>query len=199
MNLVRPFQQLPPIAAIDSNPNFTSSVFLENLFDKNEVARIRSLYNEDIEKEAKIGANRINKDIRSTKVIFLDVENNEWIYDKLSAAVIMVNMNRYRFEIKGFQSKLQLAIYRPGDFYGWHMDMGKNNSTRKLSISVQLSDADEYEGGELQFLKHNQTVDAPKVKGAAIIFPSFVAHRVQPVTAGCRLSIVGWIAGSPFR
>ncbi|MCK6649860.1 MAG: 2OG-Fe(II) oxygenase, partial [Bacteroidia bacterium] len=70
---------------------------------------------------------------------------------------------------------------------------------RKLSISVQLSDAVEYEGGELQFMINQNIVTAPKEKGTAIIFPSFALHRVLPVTKGNRMSIVGWIAGPAYR
>ena len=72
-------------------------------------------------------------------------------------------------------------------------------TTRKLSITVQLSDATEYEGGELQFMVNQNIITAPKEKGTAIIFPSFCLHRVTPVIKGSRKSIVGWIAGPPYR
>ena len=64
---------------------------------------------------------------------------------------------------------------------------------------MQLSDADSYEGGDLQFMINNKTVTAPREKGTIIIFPSFVMHRVTPVIKGTRESIVGWVSGPPYR
>ena len=64
---------------------------------------------------------------------------------------------------------------------------------------MQLSSPDEYEGGEMQFMINQNIITAPKEKGTAIIFPSFALHRVTKVTSGSRKSIVGWIAGPPYR
>jgi PKHD-type hydroxylase len=36
-------------------------------------------------------------------------------------------------------------------------------------------------------------------KGSVIVFPSFIWHRVTPVTAGTRYSLVNWNLGFPFR
>jgi len=61
------------------------------------------------------------------------------------------------------------------------------NSLRKISISVQLSDESEYEGGELQFYYKRDIVTAPKGRGAVIMFPSFMLHRVLSVTKGTKV------------
>ena len=65
----------------------------------------------------------------------------------------------------------------------------------ELSIVVQLSDESEYEGGLFQISRGSHTFDGPKEKGSVIIFPSFVLHRVLPVTSGERNSLVSWISG----
>jgi len=72
-------------------------------------------------------------------------------------------------------------------------------SHRKLSVTVQLSDEDSYEGGDLQFMINNRIENAPRKKGTVIVFPSFILHRVTEVTKGKRNSIVGWLSGPPFR
>ena len=77
--------------------------------------------------------------------------------------------------------------------------MSRNISNRKLSITVQLSDSLEYEGGELQFMINQHIMTAPKEKGTAIICPSFALHHVTPVTKGSRKFIVGWIRGPPYK
>jgi len=79
------------------------------------------------------------------------------------------------------------------------MDCGQEiQNQRKISVTVQLSAPDEYEGGDLQFNIGRQ-ITAPRVQGAAVIFPSFYLHRVTPVTKGVRKSFVLWVGGEPYR
>ena len=71
-------------------------------------------------------------------------------------------------------------------------------SSRKISIVVQLSDPLEYEGGELQISDGGTNRVCEKTKGTIIIFPSYLLHRVTPVTKGTRRSLVLWVTGPPF-
>ena len=105
----------------------------------------------------------------------------------------------YGFELTGFYEGAQVARYAPGGHYDWHVDVGEQlQSARKLSLSIQLSDGSEYEGGDFRFLGPTDA-PAPRARGSLIAFPSFVTHRVEPVTQGERLSLVSWISGPPFR
>ena len=76
-----------------------------------------------------------------------------------------------------------------------------NSSQRKLSITIQLSDSDEYEGGDFVFTKDIPSPDAELIrkKGTIIVFPSFLYHQVMPVTKGTRYSLVGWYEGNDWR
>lgn len=114
--------------------------------------------------------------------------STRWIYDKLWTAIEEVNQ-RYRFEVLGVR-ELQVARYGRDDFYDWHLDIGKTDtSTRKLSLSVQLSDPNDYEGGEL--VLHGYENEKPvKEIGSVIVFPSYLSHRVNRVTTGERWSLV---------
>jgi PKHD-type hydroxylase len=71
----------------------------------------------------------------------------------------------------------------------------------KLSVSLQLSDESEYEGGELQFLNtgQNSMYTAPKERGTIIIFDSRVKHRVRPIKKGARKSLVAWMVGPRWK
>ena len=110
------------------------------------------------------------------------------------------NNERYWFDVLGFHQELQLTRYSESDFFDWHLDFGAGEiSARKLSMTIQLSDPDEYEGGDLQFMINQKVVSAPREKGTIIIFPSFIIHRVTPITKGTRQSIVGWVSGPPYR
>ena len=96
--------------------------------------------------------------------------------------------------------KIQYAEYHDADqgFYDWHIDVTPTKSRRKLSIVVQLSDPSEYDGGELQIQTGLlEPVTIGKTKGLAVVFPTYLLHRVTPVTRGVRRSLVCWIDGPP--
>lgn len=200
MDIIRPFDQLPELQRREHNESFVPFVFIENLFSHSEVEKIKQLWDVERQREGKITGNKtLDHSIRKSKIIFIKADEGAWIYDRLALACIMINAQKYQFSILGFQTQLQLTQYQIGDFYDWHLDFGSGKSSmRKLSITVQLSDPDEYEGGELELIRPDNKFIMPKTKGTAIIFPSYLAHRVLPVSSGVRLSIVGWIAGPPY-
>jgi PKHD-type hydroxylase len=75
-------------------------------------------------------------------------------------------------------------------------------------VTLSLSDEKDYKGGELEFDFRNLDPDKKrntaickeiKPKGSLVIFPSFVWHRVRPVTKGSRYSLVIWNLGWPFQ
>lgn len=203
--MYRPFRQIQNIKRQALNYDLVDHVWIPGYFTDAEVDKVRSLWDDNLIIDAKVnkGADtgHLIDDLRKSRIMFIESHGgNEWIYDKLATAILQVNTNRFKFDIKGFHSQLQFANYGPGDFFEWHLDYGAGDiSDRKLSISVQLSSPEEYEGGELQFMINHKVIDAPKTKGTAIIFPSYAMHRVLPTTSGSRKSIVGWIEGTPFR
>ena len=203
MPAIKPFRQLPALQKKEFNHDFADHVWFMNLFNDSEVVQIRNLWNDELVVDAKVvdqGAANLRDDLRKSRVMWIKPGANNWIYDRLEQACNQTNQKRYRFEITGFQTELQLADYAGGGFFEWHMDFGAGDtSNRKLSITVQLSDPDEYAGGDLQFMINQKIVNAPRTKGTAIIFPSFCMHRVEPVLSGRRQSIVGWIAGPSYR
>ena len=71
---------------------------------------------------------------------------------------------------------------------------------RKISVTIELTDHDkDYEGGLVQVnLGHSITV-LPQGQGTAVFFPSFLLHRVSPVTKGKRTSLVLWVGGHPYK
>ena len=121
----------------------------------------------------------------------------DWIFDHIERAIMQANQH-YRFDLLGFFQGAQIGTYPTGGHYDWHPDMGTGNTaTRKLSLSVLLSDPADYEGGELEF--RDLDGELPRERGTAIVFPSFLIHRVAPVRSGTRVSLVSWISGPPLR
>jgi predicted 2-oxoglutarate/Fe(II)-dependent dioxygenase YbiX len=128
-----------------------------------------------------------------------------WIapYASLGLSVVKTlgNINKlwYRFDLDGRPFEpYQYTVYGVGDGYGWHIDCGSLNR-RKLSFTLQLSDPADYDGGELEIWTGAEPQVMPKEKGTLIAFPSFMLHRVKPVTRGVRKALVIWASGEPFR
>ena len=96
---------------------------------------------------------------------------------------------------------IQHTIYKEGGgHYDWHMDAGHGMQRhRKGSLTVQLTDPDDYEGGKLQLWRGQNPLDAPRGKGTVVIFPSYMMHRVSEVTKGTRESLVLWVGGDHYR
>ena len=152
-----------------------------------------------------------NPKIRRSDIKFLHTHKSKHIADLLMHYARIANKTDFGFDIDGVQD-MQYTEYNSSDdgFYDWHVDTQWCDSDhmfqRKISLTVQLSDSDEYEGGDFEimntewdtFLKSLPEGGIRK-KGTIIIFPSFVTHRVTPVTKGKRKSLVTWIDGSAFR
>ena len=73
--------------------------------------------------------------------------------------------------------------------------------TRKLSMTVQLSDSKDYEGGEFHFYNGIDDPEIPPIQeqGSILVFDSRMWHKVTPITKGVRYSLVSWILGPHFQ
>jgi PKHD-type hydroxylase len=139
------------------------------------------------------------QDVRRSRIAFLpqDTPEQNALACQLLEALDRANRVIFSFEITDSES-LQLATYDVGDEYGWHLDIGPGEATRrKLSASVQLSNPASYDGGDLE-IWGSPRVD--RSQGSLIIFPSYMLHKVWPVTRGVRHSLVAWARGkNSFR
>jgi PKHD-type hydroxylase len=128
----------------------------------------------------------------------------DWLYRRLGEYAREANGRWFGFDLDGFHDPLQATFYEAPvqGRYDWHIDRGthvNNNPPRKLTIVAQLTDSDSYTGGDLEILVDRSPQSLDRTPGSVHVFPSFVLHRVKPVEAGSRLSIVGWITGPKFR
>lgn len=164
-----------------------------------------------------------NKNIRSSKHAW--IESNHWIYGLIWHYINLANKSNFLYDIECMDGNtIQYTKYESGDFYTWHADtmidyayrpeicrstqqnvaQDKVNvlgeSSRKLSFVMQLSNPDEYEGGEFQLLDQDRKIHfMPKERGSMIIFDSRLSHRVRKIKSGIRKSIVGWAVGPRWR
>ena len=147
-----------------------------------------------------------NEQIRRSEVRWFNTgTGNEDIFDLLWYYVTTANKNAFGADIWDIPY-IQHSVYNADEYahYDWHCDVFWENPApfdRKLSLVVQLSNSDEYEGGDFQFNGGFPCPDPVRLreKGSVIVFPSFLEHRVTPVTAGVRRSLVAWVEGPSWR
>lgn len=151
------------------------------------------------------GAGENNDDVRDSDITWIEPnDDTTWIFDRLAELVAKVNYDKFQLDLTRFDG-FQFSVYNPDQHYTWHVDTQalprEDGSFRKLSMSLMLSNPDEYEGGELGIADAGST-EHPKLfkhnKGTVIFFYSFVPHIVQPVTEGKRMALVTWAMGPKF-
>jgi PKHD-type hydroxylase len=157
------------------------------------------------------------KSIRNNTVCWLeDSESTYWIYKKVNNLMVDVNAAAYGFRLDQLQP-IQLAEYKFTDdhhleFYKSHLDICTRGwaAQRKLSLSVQLSSPESYEGGDLLIFgdKNDLVMDPANLEqnllqrrqqGTAVLFPSFFEHEVTPLRKGTRYSLVAWMEGPNWQ
>jgi PKHD-type hydroxylase len=144
------------------------------------------------------------KDVRSSIIKWVPKNPEwEWLYEKMINMATEANNALWKFDLHSVMDSIQYTEYHAVDngHYGWHQDIGPGwLSQRKVSITVQLSGPDEYEGGDLQYWQGGDGyLTAPKEKGVVFIFPSYMMHRVTRVTTGIRRSFVLWVGGDHYK
>jgi PKHD-type hydroxylase len=156
----------------------------------------------DVKSQQATTANN-DKSFRSSYVKWLPKNDEwEWLYRKVMYFALDANKNVWNFNLHSVIDQIQYTEYyaSEGGHYGWHQDIGPNElSLRKVSITVQLTGPDEYEGGDLEYWQGGEPSQAPKGKGLAFVFPSYMMHRVTKVTKGIRRSLVLWVGGEHYK
>jgi len=190
------------------------------LFTPDECANIiKNALNNWTKEEATISYNSEqtvvkNLDWRNTTLFMPPKSDAEAVWcKKIVDHILSFNNDKegYGFDIIGMAEAPAMMRYMAPDInpnkkagkYDWHMDLGPEpiQSMRKLSYSILLN-VGEYEGGEIEFnvgKKTEVSLVGPDALGSMILFPSYLIHRVLPITKGIRYAIVGWMHGNSFR
>lgn len=187
-----------------------SWVYWDNAFTVEELNKITEYCDEfTTETSSILGTTDLKETqkIRISNVKFHNRnENTSWIFDRFNDVIMKLNENFYGYNLNGYDS-FQYTEYDSSKLgkYDWHMDtqLGHNTlgATRKLSIVLNLTEQGvDYEGGNLNLNigmeEEPENISFPR--GRIVAFPSFMIHRVTPVTRGIRKSIVIWITGPKF-
>ena len=175
--------------------------------------------------ESRLDGNAVNKDKRNSYNAW--IPTTHWVGGFLWHYVQRANRENFLYDLRCIDAEsMQYTRYAEGQYYTWHNDSGLaihykpvsngdhketdkkhqdfiNENTelvRKLSFTLQLSDPDDYEGGNVQLMAENgESYIAPRQRGCIILFDSRTQHRVLKVTKGTRKSIVGWVVGPRWK
>ena len=146
---------------------------------------------------------QIHETIRKSDIAWLSPEGeHRWLFDRIKDCINAVNADWFRYNLIGFEG-IQFTKYsgKGADFYSSHTDLKSTQigTIRKLSFSIQLSDPQTYDGGDvLLYESLTESATLKKNVGSITFFPSYTVHEVLPVTKGVRYSLVGWAHGPPF-
>jgi len=195
---------------LDETPTYA---FVKNVFNKEEceaIIKIGTSLNineagvikkEEKEKNIKI-SNKISSSIRKSNISWIfPNENTEWIFRKITDVVTSANNEFFKFNIYGLNEGFQFTHYKaPGGHYDQHIDKFYGGIIRRLSFTILLNDKKDFKGGEFEIYEgRGETIVREQEIGNMIIFPSYVMHRVSPVTKGQRYSLVGWVTGDNIK
>lgn len=138
------------------------------------------------------GSIKINSDVRTGKVHFPKFKEASRTHKILNSLFLekYFDSNIHFLE----ESSIQYVRYEEGEFFKWHTDTIYDGHylIRSFTLSLNISNEDEYEGGELLIKHNNKIIKLSKEPGSYIIFPSFLHHTATSVTKGVRKAIVAW-------
>lgn len=177
--------------------------WFENGFNQSELEKIYNKADKlPIEKATTFSDN--DNSVRSSSVKWIPKTPEwEWLYQRLMDYAVEANNSLWGFDLISAPELIQYTEYydTASGHYDWHQDIGPGiGSLRKVSITVQLSDADEYDGGDLEIWQGGNSIQqAPRGAGNVVIFPSYMMHRVKKVERGTRKSLVLWVGGQHYK
>jgi len=162
-------------------------------------------------KEAGIGHfNTTDEAVRTSRIGWINKlkhdEQFSWLFGRVDEYTKLCNSMHFDIDYNDTGCEaIQYTTYIGADqgHYDYHMDHfmpGSWPDARKLTFVIQLTDPEEYEGGEFSLRDCADPIPKHFTKqGSLLIFPSILYHAVLPVTSGTRKSLVGWYRGPTWR
>jgi PKHD-type hydroxylase len=199
-------------------PNERSTItypycYMDDVFKEEELDNMCHYFSQhEVEPATVISVDKpLNERVRRSRVKFFNRNDDTFpIFDRLNGVIEEMNDRFYNFILNGYES-FQYTEYHHTEngAYNFHMDttFGERQGeydylTRKLSVVMCLNRPDiDFEGGQFHMNtgSENDPLPVEMKKGRIIMFPSFLIHRVAPVTKGVRKSLVVWVLGPKFR
>lgn len=177
---------------------------IPDAFSPAECERLLAVVAEAPANDARLVGRQTDHNQRRASLVWVeDLDEVDWVMDRIVTLVAEANRTVFDFSLTEFAESAQVASYDAdvGGHFDWHSDIGDGRlaGRRKLTMVVQLSDPASYEGGMLEIMPSGHVIAASTARGAAVLFPSYLLHRVTPITRGQRQSLTIWAHGPAFR
>ena len=177
----------------------------EPLFTPDQCQKIIDAGRRQPPQQAQVGMNRpeggVDTKKRTTTISWIPFKEMQPMYKDINKFIQKANKNHFGFGDIQITEQAQFTEYPEGGFYDWHMDTDVNMQheppVRKISMTLLLSPENQFEGGDLELMTPGKKANMKQ--GHAILFASFLNHRVAPITRGVRQSLVMWFGGEPFK
>ncbi len=177
----------------------------EPLFTPDQCQKIIDAGRRQPPQQAQVGMNRpeggVDTKKRTTTISWIPFKEMQPMYKDINNFIQKANKNHFGFGDIQITEQAQFTEYPEGGFYDWHMDTDVNMQheppVRKISMTLLLSPENQFEGGDLELMTPGKKANMKQ--GHAILFASFLNHRIAPVTRGVRQSLVMWFGGEPFK
>ena len=179
---------------------------VEPIFTPSQCQDIINVGHQQKAQEATVGTTKkegkYDTKMRITTISWIPFKALPDMYKRIERSMLQVNGNHFGYEGMQISEYAQFTEYPKGGFYDWHIDAEINchnePPVRKVSMTILLSDASEFEGGDLEFMTEGNK-PPQLIQGQAIFFNSMIRHRVAKVKKGMRRSLVMWFGGPPFK
>jgi predicted 2-oxoglutarate/Fe(II)-dependent dioxygenase YbiX len=158
---------------------------------------------------------KINESKRNSENTW--IPTSYWLGGFMWHYIQRANRENFLYDLTAIDNEsMQYTFYDVGQFYDWHTDSSlaiykkpenfdqaltpSPEYIRKLSVILQLSNEEDYQGGNIELMSdEGEVYTAPKEKGTFIVFDSRTKHRVTEITGGLRKSVVAWVVGPRWK
>lgn len=169
------------------------------LFNIEHIKKLNKAINDHLVK----GNDKPNTDaIKTSQVKFVNLGAIQNLILPFLDFIITSNTFYYGFDI--FQltgsKKLNYNTYEKNEEYTWHIDATVRSPVKDIKLTCLLNcSEDNYQGGDLYLFRDKEVKVENFSPGSAVVFPSFINHKVEKITSGSRATLAIWMNGPKFR
>ena len=174
--------------------------FAKNLFSTEKIKELNKKINENFVKDKESPASDTKK---TSKVKFIKLAPIQKLVSPFLGFIHKANTSFFDFDLFKLTPEkiLNYNIYEIDKEYGWHYDGESGLGKRDIKLTCLLNCSEEkYVGGELSLFV-NKEIECKEFNssGSAIVFPSFINHKVNKILSGKRRTLAIWMHCPRFR
>jgi len=140
--------------------------------------------------------------IKSSQVKFIRLMSIQKLILPFIDFIMTTNIHHYGFDLFPLapSKTLNYNTYKVNEEYSWHVDASMHSPVRDIKLTCLLNcSTEKYDGGDLYIFRDGEKKVENFNSGAAVIFPSFMHHKVEKITSGSRATLAIWMDGPKFR